>query len=469
MRKYFLIIAAGMLASCSVGPDYQAPDNYYGEKWASWRSGDSEAPVAVQWWEVFDDPVLTRYIEQAAENNKDVQIALANITRARALRRESNSGFFPSVGGDAGASRSKSSEAVASGNNAGQIRNLYDAGFDASWELDIFGGTRRGVEAADARVGSAVASYHDIMLSAFSDVARTYYEARGFQKRIEITQKNADLLQQTYSLLEKRLEVGESSQFDVTRARGEYQSTLARIPNLQADLEASVFTLSVLLGLPPEALLAEMSESKPLPVPPDFVPVGLRSDMLRRRPDIRMAERELAASSADIGVQTAELFPKFFLTGDIGSQARVFGDLFTAAGGLWSLAAAVQWSVFEGGAIRARIDVEKAENKAALATYEKTVLEALADAETALTRYGREVETRQKLEESIQSRREAVRLAQQLLDAGESDYLEVLDAQRELTSSEDTLVISETNTIIKLVALYTALGGGWENPPQSAE
>jgi multidrug efflux system outer membrane protein len=200
-----------------------------------------------------------------------------------------------------------------------------------------------------------------------------------------------------------------------------------------------------------------------LPVPPDFVPVGLRSDILRRRPDVRMAERELAASNADIGAETAELFPKFFLTGDVGSQARVFGDLFTAAGGLWSLAAAMQWSVFEAGAIQARIDVEKAENKAALATYEKIVLKALADAETALTRYGREIETRNKLEESIQSRRNAVRLAQNLLDAGESDYLEVLDAQREMTSSEDTLVISETNSIIKLVALYTALGGGWNS------
>lgn len=462
MKNYIVLLTAGLLVSCSVGPNYQAPNNNYADGWASSQEGVNDKATVVQWWTAFNDPLLTRYIEQAAQNNKDVQVATANVTRARALRRESNSGFFPTIGANADASRSKSSEAVSSNNNGGQVRNLYDAGFDASWELDVFGGTRRTVEAADARVGSAVASYHDIMLTTFSDVARTYYEARGFQKRIAITQQNSNLLKQTYELIETRLQAGEASEFDVTRARGEYQATLARVPNLQADLEASIYTLSVLLGLPPEALLGEMQQVKALPTPPDLVPVGLRSDILRRRPDVRMAERELAASSADIGAETAELFPKFFLTGDIGSQARVFGDLFTAAGGLWSLAAAMQWSVFEAGAIQARIDVEKAENKAALATYEKTVLEALADAETALTRYGREIETRKKLEQSIQSRRNAVQLAQNLLDAGESDYLEVLDAQRELTSSEDTLVISETNTIIKLVALYTALGGGWE-------
>jgi multidrug efflux system outer membrane protein len=463
MKKSLAFITIGLLSACSVGPDYDRPSFGFNNGWFSSDSNKtSQQDVQIQWWKVFNDPLLTKYIEQATINNKDVQVAMANVTRARALRRENSSGFFPTIGSNAQASRSKSSDAVSSF-NSGEIRNLYDAGFDASWELDIFGGTRRSTEAADARVGSAIASYHDVMLTTLSDVARTYYEARGFQKRIAITRQNADLLKQTYDLLDIRLEAGESSQFDVTRAKGEYEATLARLPNLEADLETSVFTLSVLLGLPPETLLAEMREVKPLPVPPDIVPVGLRSDILRRRPDVQMAERELAASTADIGAETAELFPKFFLTGDIGSQARVFGDLFTAAGGLWSLAAAMQWSVFEGGAIRARIDVEKAENKAALATYEKTVLEALADAETALTRYGREIETRQRLEQSLQSRREAVRLAQELLDVGESDYLAVLDAQRELTSAEDTLVVSETNTIIKLVALYAALGGGWQN------
>lgn len=462
MNKTALLALSLALTACSVGPDYQSPqNNISGDLFSSASNISSQEQINTQWWQVFNDPLLTKYIEQSATNNKDLQIALANIKRARAVRRESGAGFLPDIGSSAQASRTKSSGANSSF-NSGQIRNVYDAGFDASWELDLFGGNRRNAEAADARIGSAVASYQDVMLTTFADVARNYYAARGAQKRIAITKQNADLLKQTFDLIEKRAELGEGSEFDVARARGEYQTTQARLPNIEAELQASLYALSVLLGLPPEALLSEMKDVKPLPTPPDIVPVGLRSDMLRRRPDIRIAERDLAASSADIGAETANLFPKFFITGDIGQQSRLFGDLFTAAAGMWSLGSIMQWSVFDGGATLARIDIQKAENEAALATYEKNVLEALADTETALIRYGREIETRNRLEESVQSRRESVRLAQKLLDAGEYDYLDALDAQRELTSSEDNLVTSETAAITKLVALYTALGGGWE-------
>lgn len=462
MIKRLALIALSLgVASCSVGPDYDPQESSFAEEWFSDKSEHiSLDTINIEWWTVFGDPLLEEYIEQAIEHNKDVKVALANVQRARALRGESRAAFLPQVGGSGAATRSKSSDAASSGN--GQVGNNYDAGFDASWELDIFGGNRRAAEAANARLGSARAEYQNVMLSTLAEVARNYYEARGLQKRIAITESNAKLLEETFNLIDARLQAGEASEFDASRARGEYQLTRARIPNLQADLHASIFTLSVLLGLPPEALLEEMSAQSPLPTPPDIVPVGLRSDMLRRRPDVKMAERELAASVADIGVETAELFPKFFLTGDVGSQARVFGDLFSAAGGVWSLGSLVQWSVFEGGAIRARIKAEEAESEAALATYEKAVLEALADAETALTRYGQELETRKRLDAGVQSRRQSVALANELFDAGEEDYLAVLDAERELTGSEDDLVISETNSIIKLIALYAALGGGWE-------
>lgn len=450
------------LVSCAVGPDYVEPKSVFPSEWSSPDAGHvSTKTVELAWWTVFNDPLLESYIKKAAENNKDVQIALANIHRARALRHVDHASFLPQVGGTAQAEKSKSSEAVSS-QNSGQIRDLYDAGFDASWELDVFGGNRRAAQASEARLGSAVENYNDVMLSTLAEVARNYYEARGLQKRIAITEKNTGLLKETFDLVKARLKAGEASAFDASRARGEYQLTGARIPNLRADLYASVFRLSVLLGQPPEALLAEMNHVKPLPTPPDLVPVGLRSDILRRRPDIKIAERELAASVADIGVQTAELFPKFFLTGDVGSQARVFGDLFTASGGLWSMGSLAQWSLFKGGAIQAQIDVQKAESTAALEVYQKTVLEALSDTETALVRYGQELETRKHLTEGVQSRRQSVRLANELFNAGEEDYLAVLDSERELTASEDSLVISETNSITKLIGLYAALGGGWE-------
>lgn len=462
IRRSLIIVSMLSLGACAVGPDYEEPQSNFVERWfAPDTTHVSQEPITLEWWGVFKDPLLENYIEQAADNNKDVKIAIANLRRARALHSEEKAAFLPQIGSAASVGRSKSSDNLAA-NGDGQTRNLYDAGFDASWELDIFGGNRRASEAASARTGSAIADYQGVMLSTLSEVARNYYEARGLQKRIAIISNNADLQQKTFEVIKARQSVGEASEFDLSRARGEYQLTRARVPNLRAELNASIFTLSILLGQAPEALLDEMQKVKPLPTPPDVVPVGLRSEILRRRPDVRMAERDLAAEVADIGVETAELFPKFFLTGDVGSQARVFGDLFSAAGGLWSLGSLVQWSVFEGGAIRARIDAQEAMSEAALASYEKTVLEALGDAETALTMYGQELETRKRLDAGVQSRRKSVRLAKELFDAGETDYLAVLDSERELTSSEDDLVTSETRSITKLIALYTALGGGWD-------
>ncbi len=231
---------------------------------------------------------------------------------------------------------------------------------------------------------------------------------------------------------------------------------------MQADLKAKIYSLSILLGQAPEFVMNEMDIMKPLPAPSDAVPVGLPSDLLRRRPDIKTAEYELKASIADIGTQTAELFPKFFITGNAGTNATLFSDIFSTATQTWGFGALMQWSIFNGGAIRAGIDIEEAETKAALASYEKTVLEALADVETALIRYAKEIETRKLLEQGVASRQKSVNLAKQLFEVGEQDYLAVLDAERELITSEDDLVVSETQSITKLISLYTALGGGWE-------
>jgi multidrug efflux system outer membrane protein len=462
IKKLLLTVSALYLIGCAVGPNYNAPSQSFLDTWfSSDTKVTSLEPVSTEWWTVFEDPILEKYVTAAAKNNKDLKIALANIRSARATRRVDGGAFWPQIGGNADAARTKSSGSVSSF-TSGQIRNTYDAGFDASWELDIFGGNRRSVEASNARIGASVASYQDVMLSTLSDVARTYYEARGLQKRIAITEQNTQLLKETFDVIKDRMEIGETSDFDLSRAQGEYELTRARIPNLKAELRASIYSLSVLLGLPPEALLSEMKAIKPLPTPPDMVPVGLRSEILRRRPDIRIAERELAASIADIGVETAELFPKFFLTGDIGSSASTFGDIFSDGTGLWSLASMIQWSVFEGGAIRARIDVQEAESEAALAKYEKSVIEALRDAETTLTRYGKELETRKRLAQGVESRRKSLSLAKQLFNAGEQDYLAVVDTERQLIDSEDDLIISETSSITMLIALHTALGGGWE-------
>ncbi|ANO50485.1 efflux transporter outer membrane subunit [Woeseia oceani] len=466
IRQLFWTCVALGMAGCAVGPKYAEPEQDYPDSWSHEESSagtkviSSEA-IDTRWWSVFEDPLLEQFIATAASHNKDLDIAMANVSSARALRQIERSSLLPSIGAALGGSRTKSSAAISSF-NSGQIRNTYDAGFDASWEIDLFGANRRALEGSDARVGAAIANYQDVMQSTLSDVARTYYEARGLQKRIANTKQSTQLLKETFDVVRDRFAVGETSDFDLSRAQSEYELTHARIPNLEGELKVTIYTLSVLLGRPPEALLAEMESVQPLPVPPDMVPVGLRSDILRRRPDIRAAERALAASVADIGAQTAELFPSFFLTGDIGSQARVFSDLANSSAGVWSLASFIQWSVFDGGAIRARVELQEAENVAALAQYEKSVLEALRDAEAALSRYAEELETRQRLAKGVQSRRKAVALAKELFDAGEEDYLAVVDAERQLIAGEDDLIISETNSITKLVALFDTLGGGWE-------
>ena len=248
MNKLPLLSLSLLLSACTVGPDYQAPNAFFMDKWFSSSLSStavvSQDPIDLKWWTIFNDPLLTKYIEQSAVNNKDVQIAIANVNRARAVRSVSGGSLFPSLGTSADLTRSQSSSANSSF-TSGEIRDVYDADFDASWELDVFGGNRRSVEASNARVGSAIASYNSVMLSTFSEVARNYYAARGTQKRIDIINKNTDILKQTYELIQRRLDVGEATQFDLARAKGEYEATQSRLPNLMAELEINMFSLSV--------------------------------------------------------------------------------------------------------------------------------------------------------------------------------------------------------------------------------
>jgi len=465
--RYGILVAfsAFLLSSCTVGPDYERPEQSFLDRWFSAGEEPEKTrteEIKTDWWTVFHDPQLEKYIQKAVAQNRELEAARANVRRARALRRETAAPFFPNLDADFGRTRQGTSGTTASTFSGGARRTIYDGGFDASWEIDIFGGTRRATEAADARVEEAVNNRRAVLLSVLAETARNYYEVRGLQKRTDITRKNIDLQTQTYELVGSLFKMGEASEFDLSRARGQLELTQSRLPGFNAEMKANIFRLSILLGQPPETLLEEMEKTRPLPAPPDVVPVGLRSDILRRRPDVLAAERRLAASSADIGVATADLFPKFNLTGGVGRSSSVFSDLFEPESNVFSIGQFFQWPVFQGGAIRARIKVEKAETEQAAALYEQAVLNALGDAETALTRYAQKLKTRNRLQNAVNSRRRSAELARARFNAGEEDFLSVLDAERELTSAEDELVVSETDTVLNLVALYTALGGGWD-------
>lgn len=455
-----LLAALLALSGCTLGPDYKTPHTFSDTEWVGAPpSMDPDAAIESEWWTVFADPLLNTYITTAARENRNVRAATARIERARALRREAASDYAPRVNAEAGHTRQRASAK----SSDGSYRTIFDAGLSASWEIDLFGGTRRANEAARARVELEVERRRAVLLAVLAEVARNYYDVRGVQKRISITEQNIELQSQTFHLIETLFRLGEASEFDISRARGQLQLTQSRLPELFADLHAGIYRLSVLLGSPPATLLDEMAQVAPLPHPPDLVPVGQSSELLRRRPDIRAAERELAAATADIGTVTADLFPRFTLIATAGRTGATTQDLRSSLSTRYGASQFFHWPIFQAGLIRAQVRAEKAEAEEAAATYEQTVLEALADVETALIRYLREQDSRALLQEAVLSRQRSVELARTLFNAGEENFLSVLDAERELISAEDELVLGETDSVLRLITLYTALGGGWES------
>lgn len=458
-----LLASALLLGACAMGPDYAKPSAQVSDGWASGGAQTAAVETATAWWAQFDDPVLEQLMAEAAANNLDVGMALANIDRARALRRASVAPFFPQVFAGADAQRQSFPEATSRNRFlAEQERDSFSAFLDAAWEIDLFGRTRRAGEAVDARLEAAQENKRDVMLSALAETAQSYFTLRGLQRRIAVTQENIGLLRELEDIAQTRFEAGVTTEFDYTTATGERQRFEAQLPALEAELAAATYRLSVLAGQDPQYYTALMAEPAALPEPPDVVALGLRSDILRRRPDVRRAERQLAASSADIGVAIADLFPRLTLTGSIGSSALVAGDLLTSGGLNHTLGAGLSLPVFQGGAGWAAVDLSEADNRAAALAYQQAVLLALEDAESALVRYEKERDTLKLLQAAETQREEAYRIARLRYESGQETYLLMLDAQRTLVTARDELVQSETRILTLLTQLYKALGGGWE-------
>ncbi len=459
----FLIIATFFLNGCAlVGPDYVSPDRTTEDAFNGNDEIFSQGEIQRDWWMVFGDQQLESLIAETLENNPDLKVAGALVREARSFTNEAEGNLYPQIDNVASARQTAFSETgTAPASKAGKNEDVFAVGFDSSWELDVFGSIRRRVEAANARVGAALEFENDVRLILMSEVARNYFTLRGTQRGLQLTEENVRLQKETARLTRKQLEVGTASELDVSRAQSRATRTEASVPALRADIRANAYALSVLTGRDPEALLDQLLKQKPLPPTPDVVPLGLRSEILRRRPDIRQAERELAASNADIGVATADLFPRFFLTGSAGFESLNFGSLFEGNSFGWSLGPSIRWPVFTGGAIRARIRATEARTEALVANYESTVLSALQDVETALIRYGEELKTRKILERAARQNRKTVRLSQERFDIGDETLLSVIDAQREQFETDELLAQSETRVLVNLVSLYKALGGGW--------
>ncbi len=467
MRNWLLNAAAGVAVSgCAVGPNYHPPETAVDTHFANaGQPGVAESAPIEQYWTRFADPVLSGLIEEALAHNKDLGVAEANLRAARAERRLAGFDLYPTVTASGGYSRVLDAEEQLPGvSRRNREFNIAQVGFDALWELDLFGRVRRNVEAARADVGASAASLQDARVSVIAETARDYFILRGLQDQLSLTTRNADNQFNTLKLTRNRLEAGRGNQLDTARAEAQWQTTLASIPSLQTSIATTGYRLSVLTGRQPAALAPTLTAQTPAPALPDLNDIGTPEQLLRRRPDVRVAERRLAGATARVGVAVGDLFPKVTLTGQAGYLGPAVGQLGTAEASFYSFGPSITWAAFDLGRVRARINTARAQTEAALAAYEGAVLGALADTEGALISYGRSQSRRDALQIAAAASDKAAELAHKRFEGGLIDFLEVLDAERTALSAELLLSQSRTDAATSLIAVHKALGAGWGAP-----
>ncbi len=456
---FTLIYISGCAA---VGPNYVRKEPEVSGNWqADLRNGLSAKPVDTQilasWWTTLDDPVLSDLMARAVKGNLSLKEALARVREARASLGISQSSRFPVIDASANATKTRSS-----GNSgSGSERELYAVGFDAGWELDIFGGVRRSIEAAEAELQSTQADLGDVMVSLLAEVALNYVEARAYQGRMALTEATIKSRDETFQLILLRFQVGLSDDLEVQQARYNLANARSQMPALRTGFKEANNRLVVLLGEQPGAVLKQLEDPKPIPTPPLEVAVGVPANTLRRRPDVYQAERQLAEQTAKIGVATADRYPKFSLNGSIGVEALSSGSLFSGGSRTYSYGPKISWALFDSGAIRRNIEVQSALQEQKLFQYESAVLTALEEVENALVAFAEEQVSRASLQEAAQAAQQAAQLSQMKFNAGLVDFSDVLETQRSLLSFENQLVQSEGAVTSNLIRLYKSLGGGW--------
>lgn len=479
----------GTLPGCQVGLKFQQPNLSMPQKWLQSipEATQAEKDLA-HWWTLFDDPTLTSLVDKAIVDNLDLKVALERIREARAARNAAASEAGPVLGFLGSVSRQQTSTTMQPGAaqtgspafqhgtvTSGQqqsstvITDQYQTGFDAEWELDLFGRIQRTIEAGDADLKAFTESRRDLLVTIAADVARSYIELRTYQGRIDLARLHLAAQKKAAALTRQRFEGGLASGLDMANAEAQAADTAARIPLLEASARQSIYKLGILLGGDPHLLVEELTPAAELPVTPVEVPVILPSELLARRPDIRKAEAEAQGATARLGVAIADLYPRFTLTGSLSYLASALDSLYTPESLLWSFGGATEWSLFDSGRRRSQVDLREALQDQAVLAYRRTVLSALAEVENALIATVKEEEHRQALETSVRSNKKAVKIAEQLYGAGETDFLQVLIAERSLYAAQEALVQSAGASLTHLIALFKALGGGWEYSLGAAE
>lgn len=456
--KLGLALSFLALNSCQFGPKLKIPEVNYSSQWQDKSEFVNNEILVDRWWEIFKDEKLNELVELAAVNNFDIQIALANIEKARAEKNIARSDFFPDVSYNVDGAKSYDGS-----NSAGNKKSKdFSAGFDAIWELDLWGGIRKRSSAARDRYFAQIENKRAMTLSVVAEVVQNYMALRGYQEQLAITRENMELLDQTIRLIQIQKNVGVATNFDLSRAQSQKEIVEAAEPNIQANIQVAIHRLSILIGKDPNFLTENLKMAQDLPQNLDIVPVGVPSTVLRRRPDIKEAEYLLAAENSEIGAAIADFFPSFSLTGSIGNNTTKFSNLFDSASNNWSYGGLINLPFFRGGELLSQYKQSKAETQAAMLTYEKTVMAALGEVESSLVKYAQEIETNKRLELAAKNGEKVVDLANQRYEAGYDDLLAVIDAKRSLIAIKNSLVTSDINVLTDVIALYKALGGGFE-------
>ncbi|MGR8952711.1 MAG: efflux transporter outer membrane subunit [Gammaproteobacteria bacterium] len=452
------------LTGCAVGPDYQTPVTPTPSAFSNARHSEYSGQEAQsRWWTLFNDAELNALVDAALQHNYDLKIGLANLQEARALYLESGLNLAPIVTSHANyTDQKRSSGALNNRSFAPRELKLYSAGFDAFWEVDFFGRVRRDVEASRDEVEAQEASLRDLGVSVVAEVARNYFELRGLQNQLAVAQRNTVNQAQTLEITQARLDIGRGTELDTSRALAQLDSTRAIIPPVETAIKRAIHRLGVLTGQTPGALTAKLSQAAPIPKLPEAIAIGSPAELLRRRPDIRIAERTLAAATARIGVATADLFPRVTFVGTLSLEASTLSGLGAAGSDAYSAGPRISWAALDLGRVYARIKAADANAEANLAQYEQTVLNALEETENALVAYNRERSRRALLASAAEASVKAHQLAHLRFEEGIADFLTVLDTELRLLQDQSLLALSQTAEATALIAVYKALGGGWE-------
>lgn len=458
-----------IISSCTPMKTYEQPEvaevGVFPAEIAQQRFDAAEPVVA--WWNKFEDPILNQLIEEGIENNLDVRVAWHRLREARALLRAQGFDRLPTVTAGGAAETVRESKALFP--RPDNTYELYDVGFDAFWEIDLFGRVSQRIAAAEAVERASVAELQAVYVSVSAEIARYYMALRGAQHRLDVARRNQKNQADTFDLIKVLADGGRSNDLDVSRANTNLARTLANIPPLERLVDQAIHALSVLVGKEPYALMEQLQERKPLPSLPPSIPVGDAASMLKRRPDIRAVEQAYAQTVARYNLETTDIFPTISIAGALGFTATSISDLLTGDAFRYRLGATIRWAAFDIGRQRAEIEAADAASLAVLAEYEATVLRALKEVADNMSAFAYEAQRRDQLQQAAKASADAARLARLRYEAGLDNFLDVLDAERTLLETELELAQSEVNMATELVSLYKSLGGGWQGRPVEPE